>query len=72
MDDEVSQIRRDYPYERYWKGPAAADFNEALQTAEKDLSRLIDDLEDYARRLERKAAELETEEQKAAAKKGHR
>lgn len=72
LGDEVNQVKRDYPYQRHWKGPAADTFNDTLETAAKDLSRLSDDLEEYARRLESKAAELEAEEKKAAAEKARR
>ncbi|MFI6320581.1 WXG100 family type VII secretion target [Nonomuraea sp. NPDC050556] len=64
LDDKPADLRRAYPYQKFWKGPAADDFNKALEGGIKDLGSLATDLENYAKRLEEKATKLDEEEKK--------
>ncbi|WP_084963685.1 WXG100 family type VII secretion target [Thermoactinospora rubra] len=64
LDDQPAAIKRDYPYQTHWKGPAADTFNTALETGIKDLAALATDLQEYAKKLETKAGQLDAEEKK--------
>ncbi|GAA3684872.1 hypothetical protein GCM10022224_056990 [Nonomuraea antimicrobica] len=58
----VNGVRMTFPFQQYWKGPAATEFHKVLMGATKDLTALGDDIEAYARKLDNKARELEAEE----------
>lgn len=64
LDDKPAELKRTYPYQKYWKGPAADTFNTALEGGIKDLGSLATDLEAYAKRLDEKATKLDEEEKK--------
>jgi uncharacterized protein YukE len=70
LDDKPLQVKRDFPYQKYWKGPAADTFNEGLEKGLKELRALAGDIDDYARRLEEKAAALDREEKEGGRKTG--
>ncbi|MEU6717342.1 hypothetical protein ABZ897_38255 [Nonomuraea sp. NPDC046802] len=65
----LNGMRMSYPYQVNWKGPAADEFHQVLMGALKDLGALGQDLEAYARKLEREAGELEAKEKREAKEK---
>ncbi len=65
LDDKPQQVKKEFPYQKYWKGPAADTFNQGLENGLKELRALAGDMEEYARRLEDKATALDKEEKEA-------
>jgi len=66
LDDKPEQVKRDYPRDKYWKGPAADTFYQTLDNGLKQLRDLAGDMNEYARRLEEKAAALDKEAKEQA------